>query len=31
MMKNLVIENVRIFSSEKMSLIENGRIVIEGG
>jgi imidazolonepropionase-like amidohydrolase len=29
--KKIVLDNVRIFSSEKMSLIENGRILVEGG
>lgn len=29
--KKIVFENVRIFSSEKMNLIENGKILVEGG
>lgn len=29
--KKIIFENVRIFSSEKMNLIENGKILVEGG
>ncbi len=29
--KKLVLDNVRVFSTERMDLVENGRILVEGG